>query len=153
MPLFDDRVRDDDAYMRTSETTFEFLDRVSRPELASARGTLGAWFERWPKDIAKSSGRASCRTTSPTSMEGSWELYLHELHARLGFDIVRDPDLPGVRTHPDFLLRRGSQTLSSRAGRSADACSRGNTDDRHGQVRLARSLRSPRHSWARDPGR
>jgi hypothetical protein len=37
-----------------------------------------------------------------------WELYLHELHLRLGFEIEVHP--PGPRTtHPDFLLNRGSE--------------------------------------------
>ena len=37
-----------------------------------------------------------------------WELYLHELHSRLGFRVDVHP--PGPRTtHPDFLLTRGSE--------------------------------------------
>ncbi len=49
------------------------------------------------------------RAKQPLQFEGAfWELYLHELHLRLGFDIEVHP--PGPRTtHPDFLLTRGSE--------------------------------------------
>ena len=49
-PLFDARVRDDPEYRRAHETTYAFLDRVSRPELAAPRGVLNDWFENWPSD-------------------------------------------------------------------------------------------------------
>jgi len=107
MSLFDDRVREDAAYKRTAETMYEFLDRVSIPELAFPRSMLDTWFERWPADDREAL-RSRLMAKDRANFNGAfWELYLHELHARLGFTIERDPDLPGLRTHPDFLLRRG----------------------------------------------
>lgn len=49
------------------------------------------------------------RAKQPLQFESAfWELYLHELHLRLGFDIEVHP--PGPRTtHPDFLVNRGSE--------------------------------------------
>jgi hypothetical protein len=35
-------------------------------------------------------------------------LYLHEVHARLGFELVAHPPGPG-NTHPDFLVSRDEQ--------------------------------------------
>src|SRR4051812_46054048 len=47
-PLFDDRERDDPAYIRPDESTYAFLDRVSGPEMAAPRDILNDWLGRWP---------------------------------------------------------------------------------------------------------
>lgn len=110
-PLFDERLRDDLAYKRSSETTYAFLDRTAQPELAWPRGPLNEWFARWPADDREEL-RARFMAKDAASFTGAlWELYLHEVHARLGFDIERDPDVPHRATHPDFLMRRGDSSF------------------------------------------
>jgi hypothetical protein len=52
---------------------------------------LNGWFERWPVDDRE---RLRTRLTAkqPSDFDGEfWELYLHEVHYRLGFDITREP--------------------------------------------------------------
>jgi hypothetical protein len=105
-PLFDDRERDDNDYARAHETTYAFLDRVSRPDFAAPRAMLNAWFARWPSDDREQL-RARLMGKQPSDFDGAfWELYLHEVHLRLGFRITREPELPGVTTRPDFLMER-----------------------------------------------
>ncbi len=107
MNLFDDRERTDTTYMRTDETLFEFIDRTARPELAFVREPLNDWFGRWPVDD-QDALRSRLMAKDQTNFMGAfWELYLHEVHLRLGFGVERDPSLPGVGTHPDFLMTRG----------------------------------------------
>jgi hypothetical protein len=99
MDLFDDRDRSDTAYIRTDETMFEFIDRIARPGLAVARKTLNGWLRRWPADDQQEL-RSRLMAKDQTNFTGAfWELYLHEAHLRLGFEIERDPTLPGVGTH------------------------------------------------------
>jgi hypothetical protein len=106
-PLFDGRERDDVAFKRASETTYAFLDRIARPDLARPRDTLNAWFSRWPEDD-RDELRARFMAKDPASFTGAlWELYLHEVHLRLGFSIERDPVVKDRRTRPDFLMTRG----------------------------------------------
>jgi hypothetical protein len=84
MHLFDDQLRHDASYIRTSETIYEFVDRVSRSEFASVRDMLGAWFERWPTGNRKEL-RTRLMSKDRANFDGAvWELYLHELHTRLG---------------------------------------------------------------------
>jgi hypothetical protein len=106
-PLFDGRQRDDVAFKRASETTYGFLDRIARPDLAWPRDPLNAWFSRWPEDD-RDELRARFMAKDPASFTGAlWELYLHEVHVRLGFSVERDPVLKDRRTRPDFLMTRG----------------------------------------------
>lgn len=74
------------------------------------RATLNEWFDRFAADqdpVAVADLRGRLRAKQPLQFEAAfWELYLHELHARLGFTIAVHP--PGPRTtHPDFLVSRG----------------------------------------------
>jgi hypothetical protein len=111
MELFDDRDRTDTSFMRTDETMFEFIDRIARPELALARDTLNSWFRRWPSDDQEAL-RSRLMAKDRTNFTGAfWELYLHEVHTRLSFHVERDPTLPGVRTHPDFLITQGETSF------------------------------------------
>jgi hypothetical protein len=105
-PLFDDRPRDDDGFKRPGETTYAFLDRVSRPELAASRDMLSPWFERYPA-ANRDRLRRRLMGKQPSDFDGaSSELYLHEIHARLGFTITIEPEMPDVSTRPNFLMER-----------------------------------------------
>jgi hypothetical protein len=55
---------------------------------------MNDWFTRWPVD-AKADLRGRFQDDNPHQSIGAfWELYLHELHLRLGFQLERDPDVP-----------------------------------------------------------
>jgi len=111
-PLFPARHREDSGIQRANEWTYKFLDRVDDPVFARVRDLLNAWFERFARHQeigATNDLRGRLRAKQSLQFESAfWELYLHELHLRLGFDIEVHP--PGPRTtHPDFLLTRGSE--------------------------------------------
>jgi hypothetical protein len=122
VPLFDDRLRNDADYRRPDETTYTFLDRVSRPDLAAPREMLNPWFDRWPADDREQL-RARLMGKQPSDFDGAfWELYLHEVHSRLGFTITREPEMAGLPTRPDFLMERDDGAFYLEAtvvGRSA----------------------------------
>jgi hypothetical protein len=106
-PLFGSRQRGDAARKRAAETTYAFLDRVSRPEFAAPRVLLNAWFDRWPAGDDREELRRRLMSKDAQNFDGAfWELYLHEVHRRLGFAIEREPRLAGRSTRPDFLMER-----------------------------------------------
>jgi hypothetical protein len=104
MQLFEDFDRTDPPPGTRSESLFHFLNRVAGPDWEAVRAVMNDWFTRWAVD-AKADLRGRFRDDNPHQSIGAfWELYLHELHLRLGFQLERDPDVPGTTKHPDFLV-------------------------------------------------
>jgi hypothetical protein len=105
--LFDDRRRSDPSPAPRAESHFRFLNRVDRPYFAAVRDVLEDWFTHFPRDAQKDL-RARFRSDDNSECLGAfWELYLHEVHRRLGFELKRDPEVPGTTKRPDFLVRGG----------------------------------------------
>jgi len=94
----------DDAVKLADERLYQFLNRVSRPEMAAPREVLEEWFSHWPADD-RNDLRGRLEAKDAGQFAGAfWELYLHELHRRLGFRCERDPVLADTTRHPDFLV-------------------------------------------------
>jgi len=109
--LFAHRHRDDPSEAGDEEPTWNFLDRVDDPAFDRVRRLMNAWFERYP---TAERGELRARLSSGDDIEfhSAWfELYLHELHRRLGFDIMPHPAVAGVTTRPDFRLTRDDEAL------------------------------------------
>lgn len=108
--LFTDRIRHDPSHAAAEESTFGFLDRVATPFWSQVRELLEDWFQRYPaleSEILRESFRSDERAKHVAAW---WELYLHELYLRLGYEIEVHPPLPDSKRTPDFLLtRRGSR--------------------------------------------
>jgi hypothetical protein len=120
-PLFDSRVRSDVAYKKAYETTYDFLDRIARPELAAPRTFLNEWFEHWPEDDREEL-RSRLVSKDLSNFDGAfWELYLHEVHRRLGFEVERDPKVEGTNKVPDFRMSGPLGTFYLEATVSGDA--------------------------------
>lgn len=101
------------ATKRATESTYDFLNRVTRPEMAAPRQVLEEWFAHWPADDRKDL-RGRLKAKDAGQFVGAfWELYLHELHRRLGFECQRDPVLPDTTRRPDFLVSRPGNPKSS----------------------------------------
>jgi hypothetical protein len=110
-PLFEDRARDDLRYHQPGETSFDLLDRTSRPELEWPRRYLNAWFDAWPAD-GREELRSRLRAKDQANVDGAfWELYLHEVHRRLGFKLVREPELSERTNRPDFLVQTRDESF------------------------------------------
>ncbi len=93
-----------DAPKRADETMWAFINRASRPEMAAPRPVLEAWFAHWPADH-HGDLRGRLEAKDDRQFRGAfWELYLHELHRRLGFQCERDPEVPATTRRPDFLM-------------------------------------------------
>lgn len=111
MPLFDDIARTDARHGKRSESQFRFLNRVAGREFDAVRSLMEEWFERFP-DESKNDLRQRFRSDDPRSSLGAfWELYVHEIHRRLGYDLQRDPEVPGTSKRPDFLASRGESAF------------------------------------------
>ncbi|WP_148261013.1 hypothetical protein [Conexibacter woesei] len=102
--LFPDRPRDDPS-IAGEEPIWHFLDRVRDPAFDRVRRLLNAWFEEYPPS-QREELRARLSSGDNIEFHAAWfELYLHELHRRLGFEILPHPKLPGVTKRPDFQLK------------------------------------------------
>jgi hypothetical protein len=111
-PLFQGKPRDNPAIRQAAESTYKFLDRVDDPVSARVRATLNAWFKRFEAHqdhAAVADLRGRLRAKQSLQFDAAfWELYLHELHARLGFEIAVHP-AGSLTTHPNFLVSRGDE--------------------------------------------
>lgn len=91
------------------EDMYTFLNRVDDPVFERIRQLLNAWFARYEMlQPAKAANdlAARLRAKPPLQFEGAfWELYLHEAHVRLSFEVTTCPE--DVR-HPDFVLAKQS---------------------------------------------
>jgi hypothetical protein len=110
LKLFDGFVRSDPWPKREGESGFDFMNRVDTAYWADVRRLLEDWFARYP-DAHRSELRDAYRSRLSGQHLGSWwELYVHELFVRLGFDVEVHPSLEGTRRRPDFRIRRDGQT-------------------------------------------
>jgi hypothetical protein len=93
-----------DATKRATESTYDFLNRVTRPEVAAPRPVLEEWFAHWPADD-RNDLRGRLQAKDGVQFAGAfWELYLHEVYRRLGFECQREPEMPDSEKRPDFLM-------------------------------------------------
>lgn len=109
--LFDDFERSDASPQSESEDNFTFLNRSARPYFAEVRRMLQEWFARYPEEHALEL-RGNFRSRLPGQHWAAWwELYLHELFTRLGYELAIHPQLPDSARTPDFEMRRGGSRL------------------------------------------
>lgn len=97
--------RTDAAYKRAGESSYQFLDRSSRPEIERVRSYLTDAIRRYPaSDRAELISRL--RSGNEQHFRSStFELFLHEGLVRLGYQVSCHPD-PGTGStkRPDFLV-------------------------------------------------
>lgn len=112
--LFPDIARNDPLPIRAHESDYGFFQRVDDPACGRIRELLNQWFERFAgsQDAA---AVADLRQRFRAKQRGQflaafWELYLHELFSRLGFEAQVHP-ASGRGTRPDFLMTRGETRI------------------------------------------
>lgn len=109
--LFDSGVRVDPSPAEHGEDSFSFINRVNQPFWERIREELEHWFVAYPREHAADL-RGRFRDRSPGQHLGAWwELYLHRLFSRLGFEVEVHPELPGAPGRPDFRLARDKDTF------------------------------------------
>jgi hypothetical protein len=102
MTLFDEYERADRSPSPAAEDQFSFLNRSARADAANIRAELERWFDRYPVE-EQPELRSKFRDPRHHS-SAWWELYLHELFARLRFQVEVHPELDDVTTRPDFRM-------------------------------------------------
>lgn len=113
-PLFAEGKRTDRRRGKPHETHYEFLHRAAGEFFDNVRAVLNEWFARFadtqaPEAVRDLRGRF--RGKQPEQLLSAfWELYLHEMAVRLGFQVVVHPESERG-THPDFVLSRGEERL------------------------------------------
>lgn len=111
MPLFDDTVRTDSRRPKRTESLFRFLNRIEGDQYSRVRALMEDWFDRFPAG-GQTDVRERFRDDEPGQSIGAfWELYLHEIHLRLGYTLERDPEVPGTTKRPDFRASRGTSAF------------------------------------------
>ncbi len=109
--LFDDRDREDYGHKKWAESQYGFLNRR-----AGQNGTT--------LDAKRSVGTRSLMTLAAICyavffaekedeqhLPAWWELYVHQLFVRLGYEVAVHPQLPRREERPDFLVTRGTESL------------------------------------------
>jgi hypothetical protein len=109
--LFEGIERSDPSLGTRTESIFHFLDRIAGPNWQAVRQVMNEWFAKWPAD-AQPDLRARFRDDDPHQSIGAfWELYVHELFGRLGYQLERDPEVPGTTKRPDFLVSGAEESF------------------------------------------
>jgi hypothetical protein len=94
---------------RRAEGRYTFLNRTARPYFVATRDMLEEWFAHLPPE-GQSGLRSRFRADNPGQhIAAFWELYLHEVHRRLGYELEYEPELPNTSRKPDFLVHRGDE--------------------------------------------
>lgn len=104
MNIFDATARHDCSPCAHGESTFQFLNRVDSQPFAAVRDELQRWLDRVPTD-AQPDLRSRLRSHLERHfLAAFWELYLHEVFHRLGFEVVLHPNITSTKARPDFLM-------------------------------------------------
>jgi hypothetical protein len=108
--LFDAIARSDATPARHDEERFAFLNRSASRYFGYVRELMEEWFSHVPAE-AQVELRGALRADDRQSESAFWELYLHEAYLRSGYAIEIHPELPGLRTHPDFRMACDDQVF------------------------------------------
>lgn len=108
--LFDDVQRSDPSPATHSESSFEFLNRVSGTSWEQVRDRLEEWYAAYPDDSRDVRNRF--REPDLSQHFGAWwELYIYTLYRHLGYRVTVHPPIPGTLSTPDFLIERDGASM------------------------------------------
>lgn len=109
--LFDDFQRTNGNPSEYREPLYTFLNRAAGGCWQSVRDNLTEWLSDYPVDEQPTLIARFRRTDRRGFLGAFWELYLHELFRRLGFQIELHPEVAGTTHRPDFRLLQGSTVV------------------------------------------
>jgi hypothetical protein len=93
------------------EPIYPYYRDSERPGIIAIRGLLEQWFLQIPETERQDLQQ---RLRSPIERQhrsAVFELFLHHFLLQCGFQVEFHPGVPGVTTHPDFLVSRNGQVL------------------------------------------
>ena len=109
--LFDENKRKPLDIDNPPTSAYQCLNKYEWPEGARIRELFESWFTRYPCED-QAALRSRFRLPENHAHEAAlFELLLHELFTRLGCVLTAHPEIPGVSTHPDFLVQYGEQNF------------------------------------------
>lgn len=112
LTLYDDFERTDPEPAGAVESSFAFLNRIDQPFWQRVRDLTETWFAEFPREHSADL-RARFRKDDPNQhWPAWWELYLHALFLKLGFEVEVHPDLIECGNHPDFRLSRNGEPVT-----------------------------------------
>jgi hypothetical protein len=104
--LFSARERTDERPRAHGEPSYAFLDRAAGPRWERVRRALDAWFLRLPEPARRDLRNRFALTTELDHLGAFWELWLHEAHRRLGYEVAVHVGVDAGERRQDFLVSR-----------------------------------------------
>jgi hypothetical protein len=104
MILFEEKDRFDFQYAEHGVSIFEFFDSNAENRVKIVRDVLNDWFSRYP-DSHKADLKQGFKNNFYTAM---YELFIHELFIKQGFQLFPHPTIPNSTKRPDFLVVKDS---------------------------------------------
>ena len=105
--LFDSFERTCLEFAKHNDNTYEYYNNSARTDMSKVRDTLERWFHNYPEEEKK-----ELKSRFKKDFDSSfYELFLHELFCKLGYDITIHPDLPSSPKKPDFLISKDNLEL------------------------------------------
>jgi hypothetical protein len=105
--LFSARERADASPRAHGEPSYAFLDRAAGARWERVRAAFDEWFLRLPESARRDLRNRFALTTELDHLGAFWELWLHEAHRRLGFDVTVHVGVDAGERRQDFLVSRG----------------------------------------------
>lgn len=102
--LFEDVSSKSKRLFETGENHFEFWQQSSMPDLEEAKADFNEWFSYYPDD-EKAKLKKDFKTEDKF-YDAWYELFIHELFRRQGYELSVHPVLPNSSEHPDFLANK-----------------------------------------------
>ena len=96
---------------RYGEPIYTYYRDSERPGIVAIRALLEEWFLELPEDERLDLKQRFRSPIERQHRSAVFELFLHHMLLRFGFEVEFHPDIPGVTTHPDFLVSRDGQAL------------------------------------------
>ncbi len=142
--LFPTRERTDPSESDEAESTWAFLERVDDPAFDRVRRLIEAWYEASAPGAGRRELHARLTGGDDGEFHAAWfELYLREVHRRLGFEVVEHPRLRDVTKRPDFRITRDGMSFLLEATVVGDRSDAGRRARRARVVDAINSIRSP----------
>lgn len=111
MRLFDEGPRSDASPALHGEDSYTFLNPADGVVWERIRQVLELWFDSYPPE-ARADLRGRFRKKLPGQHWSAWwELYVHHLLGRMGYEAEPHPTLPDTSDQPDFLAREEAREL------------------------------------------
>jgi hypothetical protein len=96
---------------RYGESIYTYYRDSERSGMVAIRTLLEEWFPELPEEERLDLQQRFRSPIERQHRSAVFELFLHHMLLRCRFEVEFHPDVPGVTTHPDFLVSRDGQAL------------------------------------------